>query len=91
MKKIQEIIIDLQKNAITRKNMILEKIRKKNHQIWSLCEGKIPVTNFNSELKREIQIIVEVFTSPTWNHIKNSFNARRSHKPVCITVVVPGL
>jgi len=24
MKKIQEIIIDLQKNAITRKNMILE-------------------------------------------------------------------
>ena len=30
MKKIQEIIIDLQKNAITRKNMILEKIRKKS-------------------------------------------------------------
>jgi len=91
MKKIQEIIIDLKKNAITRKNMILEKIRKKSHQIWSLYEGEIPVTNFNSELKREIQIIVEVFTSPTWNHIKKSFNAGRSHKLVCITVVVPGL
>jgi len=29
MKKIQEILIDLQTNAIKRKNMILEKIKKK--------------------------------------------------------------
>ena len=55
MKKIQEIIINLQKNAITRKNMILEKIRKKNHQIWNLYEGEIPVTNFNPELKKKYQ------------------------------------
>ena len=91
MKKIQEIIIDLQKNAITWKNMILEKFRKKNHQIWSLYEGKIPVTNFNSEFKREISHIVVFFTSPTWHNSKNNFNAQRSHKRLCLTVVVPGL
>ena len=67
MKKIQEIIINLQKNAITRKNMILEKIRKKNHQIWNLYEGEIPVTNFNPELKRKISIIGVFFASPTWH------------------------
>ena len=78
-KKVQEIIIDL-KNAITRKNMILEKFRKKNHQIWSIYEGEIPVTNFNSELKREISHIVVFFTSPTWHNSKNNFNAQRSHK-----------
>ena len=50
--------------------MILEKFRKKNHQLWSSYERVIPITNFNSELKREIQIIVEFFTSPTWRNIK---------------------
>jgi len=53
MKKIQEIIIDLQKNAITRKNMILEKFRKKNHQIWSSYEEEILITKFNSRSKRK--------------------------------------
>ena len=66
MKKLQEIIINLQKNAITRKNMILEKIRKNNHQIWNLYEGEIPVTNFNPELKK-ISIMVVFFASPTWH------------------------
>ena len=90
MKKIQEIIID-KINTITRKNMILEKFRKTNHQIWSLYEGEIPVTNFNSELKREISHIVVFFTSPTWHNSKNNFDAQRSHKRLCLTVVVPGL
>jgi len=67
MKKIKEIIIDLQKNTITRKNIILEKFRKKNHQIWNSYEGEIPVTNFNPELKRKISIIVVFFASPTWH------------------------
>ena len=80
----------LTKNAITQKNMILEKFRKKNHQTWS-HEGKIPVTNFNSELKREISHIVVFFTSPTWHNSKNNFNAQRSHKRLCFAVVVPGL
>ena len=62
MKKIQEILIDLQTNAIKRKNMILEKIKKKNHRIWSSYEGEIPVKNFNSELKREIPIIFVFFS-----------------------------
>jgi len=62
----------LTKNSITRKNMILEKFRKKNHQIWSSYERVIPLTNFNSELKREIQIIVEFFTSPTWHNVKKN-------------------
>ena len=88
-KKVQEIIIDL-KNAITRKNMILEKFRKKNHQIWSLYEGKIPVTNFNSELKREISHIVVFFTSPTWHHNKRILMLNAVTKD-CLTVVVPGL
>jgi len=33
--------------------MILEKIRNKNNQSWSLYDGKIPVTSFNAGLKRE--------------------------------------
>ena len=33
--------------------MILEKIGKKNHQIWSSYEGEIPHTNFNPRLKEE--------------------------------------
>ena len=66
MKKIKEIIIDL-KNAITQKNIILEKFRKKNHQIWNSYEGEIPVTYFNPELKRKISIIVVFFASPTWH------------------------
>jgi len=73
MKKIQEILIDLQTNAIKRKNMILEKFKKKNHRIWSSHAGEIPVKNFNSELKREIPIIFVFFslciTHVAW-HIK---------------------
>jgi hypothetical protein len=34
--------------------MILEKFRKKNHQIRSLEEGEKLVTSFNLRLKREI-------------------------------------
>ena len=33
--------------------MILEKIRKKNSQIWSSYEGEIPITKFHSGLKRK--------------------------------------
>ena len=36
--------------------MILEKFRKKNHQIWSSYEGEIPIIKFNSRLKRKIWI-----------------------------------
>ena len=57
MKKIQEILIDLQTNAIKQKNMIFEKFQKNNHQIWSSDAGEIPVRNFNSESKREIPTI----------------------------------
>ena len=35
-------------------------------------ERVIPVINFNSELKIEIQIIVEFFTSPTWHNVKKN-------------------
>ena len=35
IKKIHEILIDLQTNASNRKNMILENFGKKNHQIWN--------------------------------------------------------
>ena len=52
MKKIKEIINDL-KNAITQKNIILEKFRKKNHQIWSSYEEEILITKFNSGSKRK--------------------------------------
>ena len=62
MKKIQEILIDLQTNANKWKNMILEKFKKKNHQIWSSYVGEIPVINFNSELKRDIPIIFVFFS-----------------------------
>ena len=34
--------------------MILEKFRKKKHQIWIMYDGEIPVTNFKSRLKGEI-------------------------------------
>jgi hypothetical protein len=34
--------------------MILEKLRKKNHQIRSLEEGEKLVTSFNPRLKKEI-------------------------------------
>lgn len=37
-KKIQEIVINIQTNAINWKIMILEKFRKKNNQIWSSYE-----------------------------------------------------
>ena len=90
MKKIQEIIID-KTNTISRKNMILEKFRKTNHQIWSLYEGEIPVINFNSELKGEISIIVVFFTSPTWQNTKINFNAHHTQKPSFSLVVVPCL
>ena len=33
--------------------MILEKIGKKNHRIWSSYEGEIPHTSFNPGLKEE--------------------------------------
>jgi hypothetical protein len=33
--------------------MILEKNRKKNHQISSFYEGEVPSTNFSSRIKRE--------------------------------------
>ena len=71
--------------------MILEKLGNKNHQSWSSYAGEIPVKNFNSELKREISHIVVFFTSPTWHNSKNNFDAQRSHKRLCLTVVVPGL
>jgi hypothetical protein len=34
--------------------MILQKLRNKNLQIWSSYEDDIPITNFNSGLKREM-------------------------------------
>jgi len=40
------------KNKINERRVILEKFRKKNHQIWIKYDGEIPVTNLNSRLKR---------------------------------------
>ena len=37
--------------------MILEKIGKKNHKIWSSYEGEIAHTNFNPRLKEERRTI----------------------------------
>ena len=38
--------------------MILEKFRKKNHQIRSSYEGEIPITKFSSRLKRKDELHV---------------------------------
>ena len=37
--------------------MTLEKFRKKKHRIWSSYEEEILVTNFNSGLKRENELV----------------------------------
>jgi hypothetical protein len=34
--------------------VILEESRKKTHQIWSSCEGEIPVRKLKFGLKRKI-------------------------------------
>ena len=56
MKKIQEIIIDLQKNAITRKNMILEKIRKKSIKFGVYTRGKYQLQILIPNLKEKYHI-----------------------------------
>jgi hypothetical protein len=41
--------------------MILEKFRKKKHQIWIIYDEEILVTKFNSRLKEEIPTIIVFF------------------------------
>ena len=38
-------------NVIEERRVILEKFRKKNHQIWIKYDGEKPATDFNSRLK----------------------------------------
>ena len=45
--------INIPKNVIIWKSVILEKIRKKNHQAWGYYKEEIHVTSFNSRLKRK--------------------------------------
>ena len=69
--KITAIIIQI--NNIKWKNVILEKTRKKNHQIWSSYEGEIPHTNFNPRLKEErrtIHVLLWVHEFP-WEFFHN--------------------
>jgi hypothetical protein len=49
----QDLSINIQTNATKWHIMILEKFRKKNHQIWSYYEGVIPITKFTSGLERK--------------------------------------
>jgi len=53
MKKIQKVAIYIQIDAIKWKILILEKHKKKNHQIWISYDREILFTNFNSELKEK--------------------------------------
>ena len=53
MKKIQKVAIYIQIDTIKWKILILEKFKKKNHQIWISYDREIPFTNFNSELKEK--------------------------------------
>ena len=53
MQEIQEIPINIQKNIIKWKILILEKSRKKNHPSWSSYDREILYTSFNSRLKRK--------------------------------------
>ena len=69
--KITAIIIQI--NNIKWKNVILEKTRKNNHQIWSSYEGEIPHTNFNPRLKEErrtIHVLLWVHEFP-WEFFHN--------------------
>jgi len=52
LKAIQEMMINIKTNAMEWKILFLEKFRKKNHQIWSLNDEEIQVTNFNFRLKK---------------------------------------
>ena len=45
--------INIPKNVIIWKSVILEKFRKKNHQAWGYYKEEIHVTSFNSRLKRK--------------------------------------
>jgi hypothetical protein len=56
MKIILLIIINIKTNEIIWKNVILEKIRKKNQPIWSLYEEEKQFTSFIRRLKREIAL-----------------------------------
>jgi len=79
--KITAIIIQI--NNIKWKNVILEKTRKNNHQIWSSYEGEIPHTNFNPRLKEErrtVHVLLWVHEFP-WEFFHN--RQGNSNFPVC--------
>ena len=63
--KYKLTVIIIQKNKIKWIAMILEKIKKKNHQIWSWYEWEIPDTRFNPGLKRERQTILGCSSEPS--------------------------
>jgi hypothetical protein len=56
MKIILLIIINIKTNEIIWKNVILEKIRKKNQPIWSSYEEEKQFTSFIRRLKTEIAL-----------------------------------
>ena len=49
--------------------MILEKFRKKKYQIWSFNEVEIPITDFNSGLKRKDELCIGSSSLSTWTNI----------------------
>ena len=49
--------------------MILEKFRKKKYQIWSFNEVEIPITDFNSGLKRKDELCIFSSSLSTWTNI----------------------
>ena len=49
--------------------MILEKIRKKKYKIWSFNEVEIPITDFNSGLKRKDELCICSSSLSTWTNI----------------------
>jgi len=60
--------------------MNLEKFRKKKHRIWSSYEEEILVTNFNSGLKRENEL-VSVLHLPRHEKIQIKAECQNSSKP----------
>jgi hypothetical protein len=56
--KFYKITTYMQVNVIKWQRLILDKIRKKNHNIWSYYDREIPLTSFNCRLKRKTMVSV---------------------------------
>jgi len=68
--------------------VILEKFRKKKYQIWSFNEVEIPITDFNSGLKRKDELCICSLSLSTWTTIGQiNLNANMYHNRINAPVV----